>query len=74
MASNWSRTDWLGAAALADVAVDAAGEADLVGGVDVDGEGVEREELGVVEGEDAFDDDDLCGGDEVEGGGRGSGF
>ena len=46
-----------GAAALADVAVDAAAEAELVGGVDVDAEVVERRELGVVEREDAFDDD-----------------
>ena len=54
-----------GAAALGDVAVDAAGEADAVGGMDVDGGGVEREELGVVEGEDAFDDDDAGGSDGV---------
>ncbi len=56
----------LGAAALEHVAVDAAVEADLVGGVDVDAEVIEREKLGVVEGEDAFDDDDGGGGDGVE--------
>ena len=47
-----------GAAAFEHVAVDAAVEADLVGGVDVDAEVIERKQLGVVEGEDAFDDDD----------------
>ena len=57
----------LGAAAFAHVAVDAAVEANLIGGVDVDAEVVEREKLGVVEGEDAFDEDDAGGGDGVEG-------
>ena len=58
VASNWSRTRFFGAAALAHVAVDAALEADLVGGVDVDAEVVEREKFVVVQREDAFDDDD----------------
>jgi len=53
----------VGAAALAHVAVDAAAETDLVGGVDVDAEVVEVAEGLVVEGEDAFDDEDLGGGD-----------
>ncbi len=57
----------LGAAAVAHVAVDAALQADLVGRVDVDGEVEERVELRVVQGEDAFDDDDVGRGDEVEG-------
>ena len=56
-----------GAAALAHVAVDAAHEANVVGGVDVDAEVVERGKFGVVEGEDAFDEDEPGGGDEVEG-------
>ena len=56
----------LGAAALAHVAIDAAVEADFVGGVDVDAEVVEGDELGVVEGEDAFDDDDAGRGDGFE--------
>jgi hypothetical protein len=58
---------FFGAAAVADVAVDAAAQADVVRGVDVDGEGVERLQLRVVEGEDAFDEDDLFGHDAVEG-------
>ena len=57
----------LGASAFQHVAVDAAAQADLVGGVHVYGEGVEREELCVVQGEDAFDDDDSGGGDGVKG-------
>jgi len=56
-----------GAATLADVSVDAAHEADFVGGVDVDAEVVERGEFGVVEGEDAFDEDVACGDDGFEG-------
>jgi len=60
---------FFGAAAVADVAVDAAAQADLVRGVDVDGEGVERLQLRVVQGEDAFDDDDWFWHDAVEGSG-----
>ncbi len=56
-----------GAAAFAHVAVDAAVKADLVGGVDVDGEAVEGQELGVMEGEDTLDDDDAFRGDGFEG-------
>ena len=56
-------TDRLGgAAALAHVAVDAAGEADVVGGVDVDREVIEGQELRVVEGEDTLNDDDASAG------------
>ena len=55
-----------GAAAFADVAVDAAAETDLVGGVDEDGDGVERAGRGEVHGEDAFDDDEVGGGDGVK--------
>jgi hypothetical protein len=58
---------FFGAAALAHVAVDAAIEADLVGSVDVDAEVVERYQLGVVEREDAFDEDDASRRDGVEG-------
>ncbi len=58
---------FFGAAALAHVTVDAALEADFVGGVDVDAEVVERVELGVVEGEDAFDENEFGGGDGLEG-------
>ena len=46
------------AAAFAHVAIDAALQADLVGRVDVDGELVQGQEFGVVQGEDAFNDDD----------------
>jgi len=55
-----------GTAALAHVAVDAASEADVMRGFDVDAEVVERDELGEMEREDAFDDDETCGGDVVE--------
>ena len=48
-----------GAAALAHVAVDAAHQADVVRRVDVDGDVVKRQQLLVVQGENAFDDDDL---------------
>ena len=58
---------FFGAAAFAHIAIDAAVEANFVGGIDVDAEVVERDELGVVEGEDAFDEDDAGGVDEVEG-------
>ena len=51
----------LGAAALAYIAVDAAGEADGVRRVDEDGEVEALAERGRVEGEDAFDDEDGCG-------------
>jgi hypothetical protein len=47
-----------GTAAFAHVAIDAAVEADLVWSVDVDAEVEERAQAGVVEGEDAFDDED----------------
>jgi hypothetical protein len=57
------------AATLADVAGDAAEKAELMRGVDVDRQRVEREQLGVMEGEDAFYDDDLFGVDFVEGAG-----
>lgn len=57
---------FFGAAAFEHVAVDASGEADVVWGVDVDGEVVEGDEIGVVEGEDAFDDDDGGWGDGIE--------
>ena len=57
----------LGAAALAHVAVDAAVEANLIRGVDIDAEVVEREKLGVVERKDAFDEDHAGGRDGVEG-------
>jgi hypothetical protein len=60
-----------GASAVAHVAIDAALETNLVGGVYVDAEVIEREKLGVVEGEDAFDDDYAGGGDGVEGSGDG---
>lgn len=50
-----------GAASFTDVAVDATGEAEVVRGVDVDAEIVESAQAGVVEGEDAFDDEDLGG-------------
>ncbi len=53
-----------GAAAFAHVAVDASVETELVGGVDVDAEVVEGAQRFVVEGEDAFDDEELCWGDE----------
>ena len=56
-----------GTAALAHVAVDAASEADVMRGFDVDAEVVERDELGEMEREDAFDDDETCGGDGLEG-------
>ncbi len=57
---------FFGAAALAHVAIDAAVEADFVGGVDVDAEVVERYEFWVVERENAFDEDDAGGDDGVE--------
>lgn len=57
------------AASFSGVAVDAAGEADVVRGVYVDGEVEERAQVGVVEGEDAFDDDEGVWGDFVEGAG-----
>ena len=56
-----------GAASFVHVAVDAAREADVGRGVYVNGEMVEREEIGVVEGEDAFDDDHGAGCDGGEG-------
>jgi len=43
--------------------MDAALEADVVWGVDEDAEVVEATELVVVEGENAFDEDDVAGGD-----------
>ncbi len=46
-----------GAAALADIACDAAEKADLVWGLHVDGDRIERLQLGVVQGENAFHDD-----------------
>lgn len=51
----------LGAATLADVAVDATGETHRLGSLDEDGEIEEGAELGEVEGEDAFDDEDGSG-------------
>lgn len=56
-----------GSAALVDVAVDTAFEADLVGRLDEDGGMILGAEGCVVEGEDAFDDDDGCGGHGVGG-------
>ncbi len=53
----------LGTATLADVTGDAAGETEVVGSVDVDAEVVEGAERLVVEGEDAFDDEDAGGGE-----------
>jgi hypothetical protein len=52
-----------GTASFAHVAVDAAGEAEVVGGVDIDAEVVEGAERFVVEGEDTFDEEDLSGSD-----------
>jgi hypothetical protein len=55
------------APALAHVAVDAAVEADLVRSVDVDAEVVERNEIWIVQCEDAFDDDKPGRGDGIKG-------
>ena len=55
-----------GAAAFTHVAIDAAVEADFVGRVDVDAEVVERDELGIMQREDTFDEDDLGWSDGVE--------
>jgi len=63
-----------GAATLADVAVDAAAEADLVRSLDVDGERIEGQQLWVVEGEDALYDHDGVWGDGVEAVGARVGF
>jgi hypothetical protein len=49
--------------------VDAAGEADVVGCVDVDAEVVKRVECGVVEREDSFDENEATGNDGLEGSG-----
>ena len=50
-----------GAAAFAHVAVDAAVEADLIWGVDVDAEVVVSAQGFVVQSEDAFDDEEVGG-------------
>ena len=57
---------FFGAAAFAHVAMDAAGEADVGWGVDVDGEGVEGQQLCVMQCEDAFDEDVLRGSEGLE--------
>jgi len=54
------------AAAFAHVAIDAALKADFVGGIDVDAEVIERVQLGIVEREDAFDEDKLTGSNRLE--------
>ena len=51
----------LGAAAFEDVAVNTTDEAEVVGGVDEDAEVVEGAEFGIVEGEDAFDEEGGAG-------------
>ena len=55
------------AASFVGVTVDAAGQADVVRGVYVDGQVEERAEFWVVKGEDAFYDDEGTRGDLVEG-------
>jgi hypothetical protein len=75
VASNWARTLSSVRPRFAHVAIDAALEADLVGGGYLDAEVIERDELGVMESEDAFYDDYARGCDGVKGSGSaGVGF
>src|ERR1700722_2029266 len=65
---------FFGAAAVADIAIDASAQANLVRRFDVDRIGVERLQLGEVHREVAFADEDRVGNNAVEGSGvaRGS--
>ena len=63
VASYWRRTDSGVRPRSVDVALEAAFEAELVGRIDVDAQLVVGQQLGEMEGEDAFDEEKGAGGD-----------